>query len=287
LHNFLTLMARIGLTVPVTLWLRLGNTLYALEKWPLAVEAYRAAQRGWNHVSGDVQERQVLRYAQGNLARCYIALADRRRRDESAQLDDRLASEQVEYDWAEALLREIVLDSRSPEPALDWEWLTVRPPDLEEHAYVTNRLAEAAIARGRLSQAMEVLQQSITWQVQGVEPVYKAHLSGPPLAYALNNLAKSYRLLTEIQWAQGQFKTAQKSQVRALAFCLQAVEADAGLPFPYGHVCALLGQARRYPSGDWSTERAIWQERIEAQAAQPGTVLDADRLRQEWPEFWE
>ncbi|MCP4518778.1 MAG: hypothetical protein GY824_26575, partial [Delftia sp.] len=142
LHNFLTLMARIGLTVPAALWLRLGNTLYALKKWALAVEAYRAAQRGWDPVRGDVQERQVLRYAQGNLARCYIALADRRRRDESVQLDDRLASEQAEYDWAEALLREIILDPRGAEPALDWQWLAVRPPDLEEHAYVTNRLAE-------------------------------------------------------------------------------------------------------------------------------------------------
>lgn len=286
LHNFLTLMARIGLTVPVTLWLRLGNTLYALEKWPLAVEAYRAAQRGWDHASDNVQERQVLRYAQGNLARCYIALADRRRRDEGVQLDDRLASEQVEYDWAELLLREIILDPGGAELALDWEWLAVRPPDLEEHAYVTNRLAEAAIARGRLVQAMKILRRSIAWQEQGIEPVYKAHLSGPPLAYALNNLAKSYRLLTEIRWVQGAFEAAQESLARALAHCAQAVEADAGMPFPYGHVCALLGQARRYPSGDWSTKRAIWRERIEAQAAQPGTVLDVGRLRREWSEFW-
>ena len=287
LHNFLTLMARIGLTSPATLWLRLGNTLYALEKWPLAVEAYRAARRSWDRVDGDVQERQVLRYAQGNLARCYIALADRRRRDEGVQLDDRLASEQAEYDWAESLLREIILVPRGAEPALDWEWLAVRPPDLEEHAYVTNRLAEAAIARGRLAQAMGILRQSIVWQEQGVEPIYKAHLNGPPLAYALNNLAKSYRLLTEIQWAQGEFEAAQESLTWALAYCSRAVEADAGLPFPYGHVCALLGQARRYPGADWTAERAVWRERIEAQAAQPGTVLDVDRLRREWSEFWE
>jgi tetratricopeptide (TPR) repeat protein len=111
----------------------------------------------------------------------------------------------------------------------------VRPPDLEEHAYVTNRLAEAAIARGRLAQAMGLLQQSIVWQEQGVAPIYKVHLSGPPLAYALNNLAKSYRLLTEIRWTQGQFEAAQESLRRALAYCAWAVEADAGLPFPYGH----------------------------------------------------
>jgi tetratricopeptide (TPR) repeat protein len=287
LHNFLTLMARIGLTVPAALWLRLGNTLYALEKWPLAVEAYRAAWQGWDQTSGDVQERQVLRYAQGNLARCYIALADRRRRDEGVQLDDRLASEQAEYDWAEALLREIILDPRRTEPALDWEWLAVRPPDLEEHAYVTNRLAEAAIARGRLARAMDLLHRSIGWQECGVKPIYETHLGGSPLAYALNNLAKSYRLLTEIRWAQGQFEAAQESLTRALTYCAWAVETDAGLPFPYGHVCALLGQARRYPGGDWSIERAIWQERIEAQAAQPGTVLDVGRLRREWGEFWE
>ncbi len=286
LHNFLTLMARIGLRVSVTLWLRLGNTLYALKKWPLAVEAYQAARRDWDRASGGVQERHVLRYAQGNLARCYIALADRRRRDEGVQLDDRMASEQVEYGWAESLLREIILDPHGTEPALDWEWLAVRPPDLEEHAYVTNRLAEAAIARERLAQAMRLLQRSIAWQEQGIEPVYKAHLSGPPLAYALNNLAKSYRLLTEIRWAQGAFEAAQESLAQALAHCAQAVEADADLPFPYGHVCALLGQARRYPSGDWSTERAIWRERIETQAARPGTVLDVGRLRREWPEFW-
>lgn len=287
LHNFLTLVARIGLTVPAALWLRLGNTLYALEKWPLAVEAYRAARRNWDHESGDAQDLLVLCYAQGNLARCYIALADQIRHDESVQLDDRLASGQVEYDWAESLLREIILDPRGAESALDWKWLVVRPPDLEEHAYVTNRLAEAAIARGRLAQAMELLQRSIAWQEQGIEPVYKAHLNGPPLAYALNNLAKSYRLLTEIRWAKGEFEAAQESLALALAHCLQAVEADAGLPFPYGHVCALLGQAQRYPSGDWATERTIWRERIEAQAARPNTVLDVGRLRREWPEFWE
>lgn len=287
LHNFLTLMARIGLTVPARLWLRLGNTLYALEKWPLAVEAYRAARRSWDQESDNMQEHQVLYYAQGNLARCYIALADRRRSEESLQLDDRLASEQAEYDWAEALLRETILAPRAAEPALNWEWLAVRPPDLEEHAYVTNRLAEAAIARGRLVQAMGLLQQSIVWQEQGVEPIYKVHLSGPPLAYALNNLAKSYRLLTEIRWMQGQFEAAQESLRRALAYCAWAVEADAGLPFPYGHVCALLGQARRYPGADWAAERALWRARIEAQAAHSGIVLDVDRLRQEWPEFWE
>jgi tetratricopeptide (TPR) repeat protein len=287
LHNFLTLMARIGLTVPVTLWLRLGNTLYALEKWPLTVEAYRAARRDWDRVGGDTRERQVLRYAQGNLARCYIALADHRRREEGIQLDDRLASGQAEYDWAESLLREIILDSRGAEPVLDWEWLAVRPPDLEEHAYVTNRLAEAAIARGRLAQALRLLQRSISWQEEGVKPIYKTHLSGPPLAYALNNLAKSYRLLTEIRWTQGQFEAAEESLAQALAFCLQAVEADAGLPFPYGHVCALLGQARRYPGADQTAQRAIWRERIEVHAAQPGTMLDVDRLRREWVEFWE
>ncbi|MCP4534883.1 MAG: hypothetical protein GY831_27125, partial [Delftia sp.] len=220
-------------------------------------------------------------------ARCYIALADRRRRDESVQLDDRLASEQAEYDWAEALLREIILDPRGAEPALDWEWLAVRPPDLEEHAYVTNRLAEAAIARGRLAQAMGLLQRSIGWQERGTEPIYEGHLNGSPLAYALNNLAKSYRLLTEVRWAQGEFAAAQESLTRALAYCVWAVETDAGLPFPYGHVCALLGQARRYPGGDWTAERAIWRERIGVQAAQPGTVLDVARLRREWGEFWE
>lgn len=287
LHNLLTLMARIGLTVPARLWLRLGNTLYALEKWTLAVEAYRATRRSWDQESSDDQDHQVLRYAQGNLARCYIALADRRRREESLQLGDRLASGQAEYDWAEALLREIILDPYAAETALNWEWLAVRPPDLEEHAYVTNRLAEAAIARGRLAQALGLLQQSIVWQEQGVEPIYKTYLNGPPLAYALNNLAKSYRLLTEIRWMQGLFEAAQESLGRALAYCQWAVEADAGLPFPYGHVCALLGQARRYPGADWAAERALWRARIDTQATQPGMVLDVDRLRQEWPEFWE
>ncbi len=275
LHNLLQLLEDIGVDVPARRWLHLGNTLYELEKWDLALEAYqrvhrRLMQGRWD--DSDVHHKEVA----SNLARCYLSVAHQRleafRRtsaDESVLLD------LAEYEWAAGHLAHCIL---TPEAELDRDWLARRPSDLAEYQYTVNRLAEIEIARGRLDQAQERLEQALAWQEQGHD-VYE-WMAGRPRGLALNHLGKAYRLGTEIAVAQGQIDRARRSYEHARRALLAAIEAGPDLGYPYGHLFDLLrlvderGLAESL-GVDVAAEQATLRRRLAVADPQAGAWLAA------------
>ncbi len=236
LHNLLQLMEEIGIAIPAQRWLRLGNTLYELEKWDLAQQAYqrvyrRMTQGGWADAS--VHAKEIA----GDLARCYLAVAQERLDAfRSISGDETVVLDLAEYEWAEGHLAGCVL---SPDGSLDREWLSRRPTDLAEYAYVANRLAELEIARGQLEPARQRLQQAVGLQEEGRD-LYRTGIGDWARAFALNHLGKSHRLLAEIGVAEGRMDVASHSFARARRFLLAAIDAAPGLGFPYGHLFDLM-----------------------------------------------
>jgi tetratricopeptide (TPR) repeat protein len=273
LHNLLQLLEEIGVTVPARRWLRLGNTLYELEKWDLALQAYqrvyrRLAQGGWDDPS--VHPKEIA----GDLARCYLSVAQERlvafrhiSGDESVILD------LAEYEWAEGHLSRCILSTErdaSPGTAqtLDRAWLAHRPSDLAEYGYVSNRLAEIEMARGQFGPARLRLRRAVDYQEAGRD------LYGPPMgdlarAYALNHLGKSYRLRTEIAVAQGRIDSAARHFADARHTMLEAIDAAPELGYPFGHLFDLLrlveekGLAEAFDL-NVAEERAALRRRLEA-----------------------
>ena len=264
LHNLLQLLEEIGVAVPAQRWLRLGNTLYELEKWDLAQQAYQRAyrrltQEGWDDAS--VHPKEIA----GDLARCYLAGAQERlnafRRisgDETVVLD------LAEYEWAEGHLARCILD---PEGGLDRVWLGRRPTDLAEYAYVANRLAELEIARDQLGPASPRLLQAVDYQERGRD-LYHSKMGGWARAFALNHLGKSHRLLTEIAVGQGRMDKAGQSFARARQTLLEAIDAAPGLGYPFGHLFDLLRLVEEKGLEDsldlsLQEERAVLRQRLD------------------------
>jgi hypothetical protein len=249
LHNLLQLLEEIGLTIPAQRWLRLGNTLYELEKWDLALQAYqrvyrRLAQGGWDDPS--LYPKEIA----GDLARCYLSVAQERlasfrriSRDENVVLD------LAEYEWAEGhLLRCILAEGKdlaaedqvsAGGQVLDRAWLARRPSDLAEYGYVSNRLAEIEIARGQWGPARARLRRAAELQEAGRD-LYAPPMGDLARAYALNHLGKSYRLRTEIAVAQGRIDSAARHFADARRTMLAAIAAAPALGYPFGHLFDLL-----------------------------------------------
>lgn len=258
LHNLWQLMEEIGIAIPAQRWLRLGNTLYELEKWDLAQRAYqrvyrRMTQRGWADPS--VHPKEIA----GDLARCYLAVAQERleafRRisgDETVVLD------LAEYEWAEGHLAGCVL---APDGSLDRDWLARRPTDLAEYAYVTNRLAELEIARGQLDPARQRLRHAVGLQEEGRD-LYGTEIGDWARAYGLNHLGKSHRLLAEIAVSEGRMDIASHSFASARHFLLAAINTAPELGFPYGHLFDLMRLIEQKGLQD-SLDLVVDQERAE------------------------
>jgi tetratricopeptide (TPR) repeat protein len=299
LHNLLQLLEEIGLTIPAQRWLRLGNTLYELEKWDLALQAYqrvyrRLAQGGWDDPA--VQPKEIA----GDLARCYLSVAQERLVSfRHISGDDSVILDLAEYEWAEGHLSRCILADEGDRPGsdlrsasgqdLDRTWLAHRPSDLAEYGYVSNRLAEIEMARGQLGPARLRLRRAVIYQEAGRD------LYGPPMsdlaqAYALNHLGKSYRLRTEIAVAQGRIDSAARHFAAARRVLLQAIDGAPGLGYPFGHLFDLLRLVEEKgleEAFDLSVaeERAALRKRLEA--------LERDRGREarrwlegHYPEVW-
>jgi tetratricopeptide (TPR) repeat protein len=232
LHNLLQLLEEIGVTVPARRWLHLGNTLYELEKWDLALQAYqRVHRRGWADPA--VHPKEIA----GDLARCYLSVAQARL-DAFRRIsgDAAVVLDLVEYEWAEGHLSRCILNA---EGALDREWLARRPADLSEFGYVNNRLAEIEIARGQLEPARRRLEAAIAHQEAGRD-LYRPPMGDQARAFAFNHLGKSHRLCVEIAVAQGRLDRAVRHFRHAREALLAAVEALPGLGYPFGHLFDLL-----------------------------------------------
>jgi tetratricopeptide (TPR) repeat protein len=286
LHNLLQLLEEIGVAVPAQRWLRLGNTLYELEKWDLALEAYqrvyrRLAQGSWD--DRGVHPKEIA----GDLARCYLSVAQARleafRRisgDESVVLD------LAEYEWAEDHLTRCILGEAGE---LDRDWLTHRPSDLAEYGYVSNRLAEIEMARGQLGPARLRLRRAADYQEAGRD-LYTPPMGDLARAYALNHLGKSYRLRTEIAVAQGRIDSAARHFVDARQTMLAAIDAAPELGYPFGHLFDLLRLVEEKgleESLDLSVaeERTALRHRLEALEDERG--CEARRwLAGHYPEVW-
>lgn len=241
LHNLLLLLEEIGVAVPAQRWLRLGNTLYELEKWDLALQAYQRVYTGLSQrrlapESTDESEVHPKEIA-GDLARCYLAVAQERL-DAFRRIsgDETVVLDLAEYEWAEGHLARCILTESGH---LDHGWLAQRPTDLAEYAYVSNRLAEIEIARDQLQPAWQRLLQALCYQEQG-RGLYRSGMGNWARAYALNHLGKSYRLCTEIAIAQGRLDHASQNFSRARATLLEAIAAAPALGYPFGHLFDLL-----------------------------------------------
>jgi tetratricopeptide (TPR) repeat protein len=301
LHNLLQLMEEIGVTVPAQRWLRLGNTLYVLEKWDLALQAYqrvyrRMAQGGWDDPT--VAPKEIA----GDLARCYLSVA-KERLDAFRHIsgDETVVLDLAEYEWAEShLLRCILMEegdsTPSPEDpsaslgqALDRDWLARRPSDLAEYGYVSNRLAEIEIARARLGPARVRLQRAVAYQESGHD------LYGPPMgemarAFALNHLGKSYQLRTEVAVAQGRIDSAARHFADARRTMLEAIDVAPDLGYPFGHLFDLLRLVKdkgleEVLGLDVAQERADLRRRLEALESERGREERA-WLQTHYPEVW-
>ena len=257
LHNLLQLLEEIGVTVPARRWLHLGNTLYELEKWDLALLAYQRVHRrgstelaevlargGWEDSA--VHPKEIA----GDLARCYLSVAQARL-DAFRRIsgDAAVVLDLAEYEWAEGHLSRCILSAEGAPSAadprsgsgqgLDREWLARRPADLSEYGYVSNRLAEIEVARGQLEPARRRLEAAIAHQEAGRD-LYRPPMGDQARAFALNHLGKSHRLCVEIAVAQGRMDRAVRHFRRAREALLAAVEALPGLGYPFGHLFDLL-----------------------------------------------
>jgi tetratricopeptide (TPR) repeat protein len=301
LHNLLQLLEEIGLTVPAQRWLRLGNTLYELEKWDLALQAYqrvyrRLAQGGWDDPT--VPPKEIA----GDLARCYLSVA-KERLDAFRRIsgDETVILDLAEYEWAESHLFRCILAAEGesaslPEDAaatpsrdLDRAWLGRRPSDLSEYGYVSNRLAEIEIARGQLGPARLRLHRAVAFQEAGRD------LYGPPMgdlarAFALNHLGKSYRLRTEVAVAQGRIDSAARHFADARSTMLEAIDVAPELGYPFGHLFDLLRLVEEKGLEEAlglsvAHERSALRERLEALDGERGRELRT-WLRAHYPEVW-
>ncbi|HSJ55532.1 MAG TPA: SIR2 family protein, partial [Anaerolineae bacterium] len=236
LHNLLQLLEEIGVTVPARQWLRLGNTLYELEKWDLALQAYqrvyrRIAQGGWHDPS--VQTKEIA----GDLARCYLSVAQERLEAfRRISVDKSMVLDLAEYEWAEGHLARCIL---AEDGELDRAWLARRPSDLAEYGYVNNRLAEIEMARGRLDAARLRLHRAVGYQEAGRD-LYAPPMGRMARAYALNHLGKGYRLRTEIAVTQGRIDDASHHFAAARRALLAAIDTAPALGYPCGHLFDLL-----------------------------------------------
>lgn len=275
MHNLLQLLEEIGIAVPAQRWLRLGNTLYELAKWDLALQAYqrvhrRLMQGNWG--DADVHPKEIA----SNLARCYLSVAQERLiayRRTSA--DQHVVLDLAEYEWAQGHLAYCIL---APDGHLDREWLSRRPSDLAEYAYTANRLSEIELARGRLGPAQERLQQALAYQEEG-QDLY-AHLHDQARGYALNHAGKAYRLSTEIALAQGHIDSARRSFARARHLLREAIDASPDLGYPYSHLFDLLRLVEQRGLAeslavDVEGERADLRQRLDQAGPQTRDWLEA------------
>jgi hypothetical protein len=275
LHNLLQLLQEIGIPYPAQRWLRLGNTLYELEKWDLALQAFqrvhrRLAQGRWD--DSEVHPKEIA----SNLARCYLSVAQERLQAfRRTSADNRVVLDLAEYEWAAGHLAYCILAS---DGGLDRDWLTRRPSDLAEYAYASNRLAEIDMARGRLEEAAGRLQQALLYQEDGRD-LYD-RLVGGARAFALNHLGKTYRLGTEIAVALGRMDDARRWFDRARQTLWAALDVSTDLGYPYGHLFDLLrlvdakGLAESLDV-DVGAERRALRERLGAAAPDTREWLQA------------
>ncbi len=291
LHNLLQLLEEIGVVVPAQRWLRLGNTLYELEKWDLALQAFqrvyrRLAQGDWDDPS--VHPKEIA----GDLARCYLSVAqDRLDAFRRISGDQSVILDLTEYEWAEDHLSRCVL---AQEQTLDREWLARRPSDLAEYGYVNNRLAEIEIARGQLHPARQRLQQAVACQEQGRD-LYRKRMGDLAQAFALNHLGKGYRLRTEIAMAQGRIDSAGRHYVQARQTLLDAIELAPSLGYPFGHLFDLLRLVEEKGLEE-SLGICVADERLTLRRRLDDAGLPADRgepepqariwLKAHYPEVW-
>ncbi len=287
LHNLLQLLEEIGLPVPARRWLHLGNTLYELEKWDLALQAYRRAyhrlaQGGWEEPP--VHPKEIA----GDLARCYLSVAQARL-DAFRRIsgDGAVVLDLAEYEWAENHLSRCILDE---EGKLDREWLARRPTDLAEYGYVCNRLAEIEMARGQWEPARRWLETAIAHQEAGRD-LYRPPMGAEARAFALNHLGKSHRLCVEIAVAQGQVDRAAHHFTRARETLLAAVDALPPLGYPFGHLFDLLRLVEEKGLAaslgvDVGAERAALRARLEGLSDDRGRAA-REWLRAHYPEVWQ
>jgi hypothetical protein len=283
LHNLWQLLEEIGLAVPARRWLHLGNTLYELEKWDLALEAFQRVQSRGGGEDPAVHPKEIA----GDLARCYLAVAQTRL-DAFRRIsgDETVILDLAEYEWAEGHLVRCVL---TPEGRLDRGWLAQRPTDLSEYGYVNNRLAEIEVARGRLEPARQRLETAIAHQEAGRD-LYRPPMGDQARAFALNHLGKSYRLCVEIAVAQGQIDLVLRHFARAREVLLTAVAVLPGLGYPFAHLFDLLRLAEDKGLAaalgiDVAAERAALRARLDGLDDEWGR--QARRwLRGYYPEVW-
>jgi tetratricopeptide (TPR) repeat protein len=287
LHNLLQLLEEIGVSVPAQRWLRLGNTLYELEKWDLALQAYqrvygRLAQGSWDDPA--VHPKEIA----GDLARCYLSVAqDRLDAFRRISGDETVVLDLAEYEWAEGHLSRCVLTN---DGSLDCEWLPRRPSDLAEYGYVSNRLAEIEIARGQLAPARQRLRQAVACQEQGLA-LYLQEMEGLPLAFALNHLGKAYRLRTEIAVAQGRMDSASRHFALADETFWKAIEASPVLGYPFGHLFDLLRLVEERGLAESlgvhvDQERSALRQRLDNLESACGQEART-WLRTHYPEVWQ
>jgi tetratricopeptide (TPR) repeat protein len=282
LHNLLQLLEEIGVTVPARRWLHLGNTLYELEKWDLALLAYqRVHRRGWDDPA--VHPKEIA----GDLARCYLSVAQARL-DAFRRIsgDAAVVLDLAEYEWAEGHLSRCILNT---EGELDREWLARRPADLSEYGYVNNRLAEIEIARGQLEPARRRLEAAIAHQEAGRD-LYRPPMGDQARAFAFNHLGKSHRLCVEIAVAQGRLDRAVRHFRYAREALLAAVEALPGLGYPFGHLFDLLRLVEEKGLAvslgiDVAAERAALRAQLDALDDEWGRSARG-WLRGHYPEVW-
>ncbi|MDP9373512.1 MAG: SIR2 family protein [Chloroflexota bacterium] len=220
-------LERMGYALPADDWLRLGNALYRHGEWPLAARAYTAALR---HAPAGRRHR----WAEGNLARTYLALGQDRR--------------------AEAVLRSLCLTETPAGAALDATWLAERPHDLSELGYAVNRLAERLRADGRPEQALTLLAEVRPWLRQGLHAPWGDGLHGPDVgpfrreagrrawgnkALLRNFLGKNYRLAYEMHIALGDRAEAERCRGRAVHHFVRATQEAPLFPYPWSHLLDL------------------------------------------------
>ncbi|MBN1657327.1 MAG: SIR2 family protein [Anaerolineae bacterium] len=286
-HNLLQLLEEIGVTVPAQHWLRLGNTLYELEKWDLALQAYqrvyrRLAQGGWHDPS--VQTKEIA----GDLARCYLSVAQERLEAfRRISVDKSMVLDLAEYEWAEGHLARCIL---AEDGELDRTWLARRPSDLAEYGYVNNRLAEIEMARGRLDAARLRLRRAVDYQEAGRD-LYAPPMGGMACAYALNHLGKGYRLRTEIAMTQGRVDDAARHFEAARQTLLAAIEVAPTLGYPFSHLFDLLRLAEekgleKALNLSVAHERAALRRQLETMDEEEGYAV-REWLARHYPEVWQ
>jgi tetratricopeptide (TPR) repeat protein len=189
------------------------------------------AQGGWDEAT--VHPKEIG----GDLARCYLALAQERL-DAFRHIsgDRNVVLDLAEYEWAESHLSRCVLTETGD---LDRRWLARRPSDLSEHSYANNRLAEIEMARSQSGLARQRLQRAIAYQEQG-QDLYQRMGGNLAWAFALNHLGKSHRLCAEIAVAEGQLDSANQHFAHARRALLEAIEVRPDLGYPFGHLFDLF-----------------------------------------------